>query len=105
MKGIGVFFDILGFIILVIFLFVFMYGFFEVNLLINFMGWSSFVVFGVMWIVVVIFIFFFYFEFIVKILLINLCLFVDRDFVLFNLILFVFGIGMFGSMFLILFYL
>ena len=104
-KGTGVPFDIPGFITSAIFLPVFMYGLSEVNSSTNSMGWSSPVVLGAMWIAVVTFILFLYFEFTVKTPLINLRLFVDRDFALSNLILFVFGIGMFGSTFLIPLYL
>lgn len=88
-KGTGVPFDIPGFITSAIFLPVFMYGLSEVNSSTNSMGWSSPVVLGAMWIAVVTFILFLYFEFTVKTPLINLRLFVDRDFALSNLILFV----------------
>ena len=104
-KGTGVPFDIPGFITSAIFLPVFMYGLSEVNSSTNSMEWSSPGVLGAMWIAVVTFILFLYFEFTVKTPLINLRLFVDRDFALSNLILFVFGIGMFGSTFLIPLYL
>lgn len=104
-KGTKVPFDIPGFITSAIFLPVFMYGLSEVNSSTNSMGWNSPVVLGAMWIAVVTFILFLYFEFTVRTPLINLRLFVDKDFALSNLILFVFGIGMFGSTFLIPLYL
>ena len=104
-KGTKAPFDIPGFITSAIFLPVFMFGLAEVNSSGNSMGWNSPVVLGSMWIAVVSFILFLYFEFTVKVPLINLRLFVDKDFALSNLILFVFGIGMFGSTFLIPLYL
>lgn len=104
-KGSKVPFDIPGFITSVIFLPVFMYGLAEVNSSHNSQGWGSPVVLGSMWIAVVTFILFLYFEFTVKVPLINLRLFVNRSFALSNLVLFIFGIGMFGSTFLIPLYL
>lgn len=104
-KGTRVPFDIPGFITSAVFLPVFMFGLAEVNSATNSMGWSSPVVLGCMWVAVVSFLLFLYFEFTVKVPLINLRLFVDKDFALSNLILFVFGIGMFGSTFLIPLYL
>lgn len=104
-KGTKVPFDIPGFITSAIFLPVFMYGLSEVNSSTNSMGWDSPVVLGAMWISVVTFILFLYFEFTVKVPLINLRLFADKDFAISNLALFIFGIGMFGSTFLIPLYL
>lgn len=104
-KGTKLPFDIPGFITSAIFLPVFMFGLSEVNSSTNSMGWNSPVVLGAMWIAVVTFILFIYFEFTVKVPLINLRLFADRDFALSNIILFIFGIGMFGSTFLIPLYL
>lgn len=104
-KGNKVPFDIPGFITSAIFLPVFMYGLSEVNSSTNSLGWGSPVVLGSMWIAVVTFILFLYFEFTVKVPLINLRLFVNRSFALSNLVLFIFGIGMFGSTFLIPLYL
>lgn len=104
-KGTRIPFDIPGFITSALFLPVFMFGLAEVNSASNSMGWSSPVVLGCMWVAAVSFLLFLYFEFTVKVPLINLRLFVDKDFALSNLILFVFGIGMFGSTFLIPLYL
>lgn len=104
-KGSKVPFDVPGFITSAIFLPVFMYGLSEVNSSTNSLGWGSPVVLGAMWIAVVTFILFLYFEFTVKVPLINLRLFVNRSFALSNLVLFIFGIGMFGSTFLIPLYL
>lgn len=104
-KGTAVPFDIPGFVTSAIFLPAFMFGLAEVNSSTNSMGWNSPVVLGSMWIAVVSFILFLYFELTVKVPLINLRLFADKDFALSNLILFVFGVGMFGSTFLIPLYL
>lgn len=104
-KGTKVSFDIPGFITSAIFLPVFMYGLSEVNSSTNSMGWDSPVVLGAMWVSAVTFILFLYFEFTVKVPLINLRLFADKDFAISNLALFIFGIGMFGSTFLIPLYL
>lgn len=104
-KGTRVPFDVPGFVTSAIFLPVFMFGLAEVNSSTNSLGWGSPVVLGCMWVAVVSFILFLYFEFTVKVPLINLRLFADKDFALSNLILFVFGIGMFGSTFLIPLYL
>lgn len=104
-KGTKVPFDIPGFITSAIFLPVFMYGLSEVNSSTNSMGWDSPVVLGAMWVSAVTFILFLYFEFTVKVPLINLRLFADKDFAISNLALFIFGIGMFGSTFLIPLYL
>lgn len=98
-------FDIPGFITSGIFLPVFMYGLSEVNSSTNTQGWNSPVVLGSMWISAVMFVLFIYFELTVKHPLINLRLFKDRNFALSNLMIFIFGIGMFGSTFLIPLYL
>lgn len=98
-------FDIPGFITSGIFLPLFMYGLSEVNSSTNTQGWNSPVVLGSMWISVVVFILFIYFELTVKYPLINLRVFKDRNFALSNLMIFIFGIGMFGSTFLIPLYL
>lgn len=98
-------FDIPGFITSGIFLPVFMYGLSEVNSSTNAEGWSSPVVLGSMWISAVMFVLFIYIELKVKYPLINLRLFKDRNFALSNLMIFIFGIGMFGSTFLIPLYL
>lgn len=98
-------FDIPGFITSCIFLPLFMYGLSEVNSSTNTQGWNSPVVLGSMWISAVVFILFIYFELTVKYPLINLRVFKDRNFALSNLMIFIFGIGMFGSTFLIPLYL
>lgn len=98
-------FDIPGFITSGIFLPLFMYGLSEVNSSTNTQGWNSPVVLGSMWISAVVFILFIYFELTVKYPLINLRVFKDRNFALSNLMIFIFGIGMFGSTFLIPLYL
>ncbi|WP_459189230.1 DHA2 family efflux MFS transporter permease subunit [Parabacteroides sp. APC149_11_2_Y6] len=98
-------FDVPGFITSGIFLPLFMYGLSEVNSSTNTQGWNSPVVLGSMWISAVVFILFIYFELTVKYPLINLRVFKDRNFALSNLMIFIFGIGMFGSTFLIPLYL
>lgn len=98
-------FDIPGFITSGIFLPLFMYGLSEVNSATNTQGWNSPTVLGSMWISAVTFILFIYFELTVKHPLINLQVFKDRNFSLANLMIFIFGIGMFGSTFLIPLYL
>lgn len=98
-------FDIPGFITSGIFLPLFMYGLSEVNSSTNTQGWNSPIVLGSMWISAVVFILFIYFELTVKYPLINLRVFKDRNFTLSNLMIFIFGIGMFGSTFLIPLYL
>lgn len=98
-------FDIPGFITSGIFLPLFMHGLSEVNSSTNTQGWNSPVVLGSMWISAVVFILFIYFELTVKYPLINLRVFKDRNFALSNLMIFIFGIGMFGSTFLIPLYL
>lgn len=94
-------FDIPGFITSGIFLPLFMYGLSEVNSATNTQGWNSPVVLGSMWISAVVFILFIFVELRVKHPLINLRIFKDRNFTLSNLMVFIFGIGMFGSTFLI----
>lgn len=98
-------FDIPGFITSGIFLPLFMYGLSEVNSATNTQGWNSPVVLGSMWISGVVFLLFIYFELTVKHPLINLRVFKDKNFSLSNLMIFIFGIGMFGSTFLIPLYL
>lgn len=98
-------FDLPGFITSGIFLPAFMYGLSEVNSATNTQGWNSPVVLGSMWISAVTFILFIYFELTVKHPLINLRVFKDRNFSLSNLMIFAFGVGMFGSTFLIPLYL
>lgn len=98
-------FDLPGFITSGIFLPAFMYGLSEVNSATNTQGWNSPVVLGCMWISAVTFVLFIYFELTVKHPLINLRVFKDRNFTLANLMIFAFGVGMFGSTFLIPLYL
>lgn len=98
-------FDIPGFITSGIFLPLFMYGLSEVNSSTNTQGWNSPVVLGCMWVSAVVFVLFIYFELTVKHPLINLKVFNDRNFTLSNVMIFIFGIGMFGSTFLIPLYL
>lgn len=98
-------FDIPGFITSGIFLPLFMYGLSEVNSSTNTEGWNSPVVLGAMWVSGVVFVLFIYIELTVKHPLINLHVFRDRNFTLSNLMIFIFGIGMFGSTFLIPLYL
>lgn len=98
-------FDVLGFITSAIFLPFFMFGLSQVNSSTNPEGWSSPVVLGSLFISAITFIIFLFVEFTVKHPFINLRLFTDRDFALANLIFFIFGIGMFGSTFLIPLYL
>lgn len=98
-------FDIPGFITSGIFLPSFMYGLSEVNSATNTQGWNSPIVLCCMWISAVVFVLFIYFELTVKHPLINLRVFKDRNFTLSNVMIFIFGIGMFGSTFLIPLYL
>lgn len=98
-------FDVWGFVTSAIFLPAFMFGLSQVNSATNPNGWSSPVVLGSLWVSAVTFILFLYVEFTVKHPFINLRLFADRNFALANLVFFIFGIGMFGSTFLIPLYL
>lgn len=98
-------FDIPGFITSGIFLPSFMYGLSKVNSATNTQGWNSPVVLISMWISAVAFVLFIYFELTVKYPLINLKVFKDRNFTLSNVMIFIFGVGMFGSTFLIPLYL
>lgn len=98
-------FDVVGFITSAIFLPAFMFGLSQVNSSSNPEGWSSPVVLGSLWLSVVMFIIFVFAELTVKQPFINLRLFADRDFALSNIVFFIFGIGMFGSTFLIPLYL
>ena len=90
-------FDIPGFITSAIFLPVFLYGLSEVTSSTNTKGWSSPLVLGCMWVAVVSFVLFLYTELTVKHPMINLKIFKDHNFSLANLIVFIFGIGMFGA--------
>lgn len=98
-------FDIPGFVTSGIFLPLFMYGLSEVNSATNTQGWNSPAVLASMWISAVVFVLFIYFELTVEHPLINLRVFKDRNFTLSNLMIFIFGIGMFGSTFLMPLYL
>ena len=94
-------FDFWGFLTSAIFLPVFLYGLSQVNSSTNPEGWNSPVVMGCMWLAAVTFILFIYIELTVKTPLINLHIFKDRNFSMANVVIFIFGIGMFGSTFLI----
>lgn len=98
-------FDFPGFITSVIFLPVFLYGLTEVNSSTNAQGWNSPVVMISMFVSLVSFVLFIYFELVSKNPMMDLRLFKDRNFALSNLVIFVFGIGMFGSTFLVPLYL
>lgn len=98
-------FDVWGFITSAVFLPAFMFGLSQVNSASNPEGWSSPVVLASLWISAVTFILFIFIELRVKEPFINLRLFADRDFALANVVFFIFGIGMFGSTFLIPLYL
>lgn len=100
-TGVSKKFDIPGFITSAIFLPVFLYGLSEVTSSTNTKGWSSPLVLGCMWVAVVSFVLFLYTELTVKNPMINLRIFRDHNFSMANLIVFIFGIGMFGSTFLI----
>lgn len=94
-------FDVWGFLTSAIFLPVFLYGLSQVNSSTNPEGWNSLEVMACMWISAVTFILFLFIEFTVKTPLINLHIFRDRNFSFANIVIFIFGIGMFGSTFLI----
>ena len=94
-------FDVPGFITSSSFLALFMYGLTEVNSSTNPQGWNSPVVMGCMWLSAVMFILFIYFELTVKHPLLNLRIFKSRNFSIANIMLFIFGIGMFGSTFML----
>ena len=100
-TGIRQKFDIPGFVTSAIFLPVFLYGLSEVTSSTNTRGWSSPLVLGCMWVAAVSFVLFIYTELTVKNPMINLKIFKDHNFSLANLIVFIFGVGMFGSTFLI----
>ena len=93
--------DIPGLITSSLYLPVFLYGLSQVNASTNPQGWSSPIVMACMWISAVSFILFVYFELNAKDPLIDLSIFKDLKFSISNLVIFVFGIGMFGSTFLI----
>lgn len=94
-------FDVWGFITSAIFLPVFLYGLSQVNSSTNPEGWNSVEVMACMWIAAVTFVLFLFIEFTVESPLINLRIFRDRNFSFANIVIFIFGIGMFGSTFLI----
>ena len=95
-TGIRQKFDIPGFVTSAIFLPVFLYGLSEVTSSTNTRGWSSPLVLGCMWVAAVSFVLFIYTELTVKNPMINLKIFKDHNFSLANLIVFIFGVGMFG---------
>lgn len=94
-------FDFWGFLMSAIFLPVFLYGLSQVNSSSNPEGWNSATVMGCMWLAAVTFVLFIFIELTVKAPLINLRIFRDKNFSLANIVIFIFGIGMFGSTFLI----
>lgn len=94
-------FDIPGFITSSIFLPLFMYGLTEVNSSTNTQGWNSPVVLASMWGAAILFVLFLYIEFTTTHPIINLRIFKDRNFTITNIVLFIFGVGMFGSAFLV----
>lgn len=98
-------FDLWGFVTSAIFLPAFMFGLSQVNSSTNPEGWGSPVVLASLWISAITFILFIFIELKVKQPFIDLRLFADRDFALANVVFFIFGIGMFGSTFLIPLYL
>ena len=100
-TGIRQKFDIPGFVMSAIFLPVFLYGLSEVTSSTNTRGWSSPLVLGCMWVAAVSFVLFIYTELTVKNPMIDLKIFKNHNFSLANLIVFIFGVGMFGSTFLI----
>ena len=98
-------FDIPGFLTSSLFLTIFMYGLTEVNSATNAQGWNSPLVMTCMWLSALLFALFIYFELTVRDPLINLRIFRNRNFSISNIMIFIFGIGMFGSTFLIPLYL
>ncbi|MGL5683803.1 MAG: DHA2 family efflux MFS transporter permease subunit [Marinifilaceae bacterium] len=98
-------FDFWGFLTSVFFLPVFLYGLSEVTASTNTKGWDSPLVLGCMWFSAVNFVIFLFVESIVKNPLINIRIFADKNFSYANMVVFIFGIGMFGSTFIIPLYL
>lgn len=94
-------FDWPGFLTSATFLPVFLYGLSEVNSSTNPAGWSSPEVMGCMWLAAVSFVLFIFIELNVKTPLIALDIFKDKNFAIANIVVFIFGIAMFGSTFLI----
>lgn len=92
-------FDYLGFILSILFLPVFLYGLSQVTSGTNTKGWSDPLVLACMWISTVSFVSFLYVEYRTTSPLINLHIFKDHNFSFANIVVFVFGIGMFGSAF------
>lgn len=98
-------FDFLGFITSAIFLSTFLYGLTEVNAATNAQGWNDPMVISCLFVAFVSFALFIYVELIQTAPLMNLRLFGDRNFTLGNIVIFIFGVGMFGSTFLVPLYL
>lgn len=93
-------FDIGGFITSILFLPVFLYGLSQVTSGTNTKGWSDPIVLACMWISLVSFVTFLFIENRSKSPLINLHILKDHNFSFANIVVFIFGIGMFGSAFL-----
>jgi DHA2 family multidrug resistance protein len=98
-------FDVIGFLSVTIFLPFLLYALTEGNASTNSGGWSSPVVLSCFAISAVAFVVFISAEFIVDYPLIDLKLFKDYNFAISNVVTFIFGIGMFGSTFLLPLYL
>ena len=93
-------FDFGGFMTSAIFLPAVLFGLSQVNSSTNAQGWNSPVVMGCMWLAAISFVLFIVIELSVKTPLIDLRIFKNRNFTFANIIVFIFGIGMFGSTFL-----
>jgi DHA2 family multidrug resistance protein len=98
-------FDYWGFITSALFLSTFLYGLTEVNAATNPQGWNAPVVVGCLFIAFVSFVGFVFIELNHTAPLMNLRLLKDRNFTLGNIVIFIFGVGMFGSTFLVPLYL
>ena len=98
-------FDFLGFITSSIFLSTFLYGLTAVNSATNLEGWNDPTVIFCLFIALASFLLFIYVELTQTNPLMNLRLFRDRNFALGNIVIFIFGVGMFGSTFLVPLYL
>ena len=98
-------FDYWGFITSALFLSTFLYGLTAVNAATNPQGWDSPVVVACLFIAFVSFVSFIFIELNHDTPLMNLRLLGDRNFTLGNIVIFIFGVGMFGSTFLVPLYL
>lgn len=98
-------FDYWGFITSALFLSTFLYGLTAVNAATNPQGWGSPIVVSCLFIAFVSFVSFIFIELNHDTPLMNLRLLGDRNFTLGNIVIFIFGIGMFGSTFLVPLYL